>query len=194
MRVEGHFRLPICLPPSSVLGLLCSVPRPPSSVFRPSVLGPLIPQPTDVPPALRSHPPKACCRSGISARRGRPTKLRLATVAAKSAKSHPGASGTIARRSVQRLERGIGSLGEDGGRRTEDGGRWTEDGGRRTEDGGRRSMVRAPLLWFSHHLAKLTADILALGEHRVLLRFRDVSAGKRGRNPMLGLRLFPIGI
>ena len=55
-------------------------------------------------------------------------------------------------------------------------------------------MVRAPLLWFSHHLAKFTADLLASGEHRVLLRSQDVAAGKRRGNPVLGFSLFPIRI
>src|ERR1039457_3457926 len=58
----------------------------------------------------------------------------------------------------------------------------------------RRSRARTPFFRFSHHLAKLAADILALGEHRVLLRFRDVPAGKRRRNPVLAFSLFPIRI
>ena len=68
--------------------------------------------------------------------------------------------------------------------RTDDGEQWTDDG----------SMVSTPLLRFGHHLAEFSTDVLTLGEHGVLLRFRDLVAGECGRNPMLTLRLFPIGI
>src|ERR1035441_7772167 len=172
---------------SSVLGLLCSVsrpPPPPPPLLPPPSPPPPFSSPPRPPPSVFRPPSSVICVPSLRPRSSNPPTHGLsarATIASTkgvlpirniSAAGTPNQTAPchcrrqISQSTPRTIRHHSAPTGSAAGARN-----WFTGRGRWTVDGGRRSRARAPIFRLSHHFAKFTADILALGEHRVLLRF-----------------------